>query len=112
MERLEQEAMMNWMNSRIVLLVGVAMLLIPTYVTTTWIVVFNLFDSHAERVAAFDSIVPSMLHHPFVALLFAFGGVAVGAVGLVWQRRLSRFLCALIIVFACLLSMLLVWMQL
>ncbi len=72
--------------------IGVMMLLVPTYVTACWIFVFYQVDDHGERVAAFNAMLPTMLRSPVVSTvlstLFAIGGFAVGAVGLV---RLSGF---------------------
>ncbi len=84
-------------KSSLLLIVGGVILLFPLFTTISWILVFNQLDSHAERVAAFNSIIPVMLRPPTISLFCALVSMVCGAVCVLrltgYRRLLATGLC-------------------
>ena len=65
---------------KLILLLGAAVLCIPTWLQLTWIVSFHRFPTHEARVAAFMDMVPweSPLTVTLVALICSVAGILSG----------------------------------
>ncbi len=66
---------------KLILLLGAAVLCIPTWLQLTWIVIFYRFPTHEARVAAFMDMAPSEspLAVTLAALICSVAGILIGA---------------------------------
>lgn len=94
-------------------MVGVVLLVPPTYFLARWVRIFHETSGHNERVAAFGSISPGVLQDPLASTLFAAAcaaaSAAVGAVGVVRLGGLRRGLSVAILGVGGLLFLWYVW---